>query len=411
MSILKSALFVDFDNIYLCLRQQDQRLADSFAEHPERWLQWLEDNVLMSGRGYRHRDFLVRKCYLNPTSFSRFRPYFIKSAFSVVDCPTLTSQGKNSADIHMVLDIMEALDKTNPSYDEFVIFSGDTDFRPVLIKLRENARLTTVLTVGSANLAYKAAASALILEERFIEEALSVDVAINMEMESGKGTPLPDDVEIRQRIAAFIVKMVRDSSTPTVIASIGDAIRRNFSDDRADDWFGEGRLKTFLASLALDGLEMSLAIPGYVYDPSKHTLPEKDAINPFRDQYPAIYDLAKQVHQLTETPLLPPETYATLFKELAAEVGENGYALTETSRNLRDRCVAKGAQVSRQHVSFVLVGLNRAKYVYKKDGSDKPEDLAKSFAENVYNMCLSAQMEMSEDQRKNFFAWLMSATV
>ncbi|MDD3311067.1 NYN domain-containing protein [Pseudodesulfovibrio sp.] len=409
MPIFKSALFVDFDNIYLSLKGQDQRLADSFAEHPDRWLQWLENNVLVRDRGMERREVLVRKCYLNPSSFSRFRPYFIKAAFSVVDCPTLTSQGKNSSDIHMVLDILETLDKENPTYDEFIIFSGDSDFRPVLIKLRENARLTTVLTVGGANLAYKAAATVLLGEERFIDEALGADVNADLELDLGAAEDEAEaaDEDIRKDIAELVLRMVRSASTPTVIATIGDAIRKRYPDRRSDDWFGAGRLKDFLSSLDLDGLEMSFAIPGYVYDPEKHALPEAEAAsNPFLEAHPDIFDLAKQVHQLTDTPLLSPETYAVLFRELASSINENGHGFTETSRRVRDRCVASGAAISRQQANFVIYGLYRCKYRFDKEAHSAKE-LAEAFAQNVYNMCLSAQMEMNEARRKLFFAWLL----
>lgn len=413
MTIFKSALFVDFDNVYTRLSEQDPRLGDSFAEHPDRWLQWLENNVLLRDRGMDRREVLVRKCYLNPSAFGRFRPYFIKAAFSVVDCPTLTAQGKNSSDIHMVLDILETLGRKDPAYDEFIIFSGDSDFRPVLIKLRESARLTTVLTVGSANLAYKAAATELLGEERFVDEALGADISADMALDrDGVGaTREAADEDVRKQIAELVIRMVRASETPTVIASIGDAIRRHYPDERSDDWFGAGRLKDFLGTLDLGGLRMSFVIPGYVYDPEKHAAPGQErADNPFRRLHPEMFDLAKQVHQLTEAPLLSPETYAVLYAELAAEVGEKGYSLTETSRNLRDRCVARGVRVSRQQVNFLLIGLSRNNYQYRKDGSDTPMAIARNFAENVYNMCLSAQMQLSEPQRKIFFSWLLPRT-
>ena len=55
------------------------------------------------------RRILIRRCYLNPQSFSNFRPYFIRSAFEVVDCPPLTARGKTSTDIHLVMDVLDTL--------------------------------------------------------------------------------------------------------------------------------------------------------------------------------------------------------------------------------------------------------------------------------------------------------------
>lgn len=403
MEPLKSALFIDFDNIYIRLQQQDQQLADIFARSPEKWLGWLEENAFKHGKLLGRRDVLVRKCYLNPMQFSDFRPFFIKSAFNVIDCPSLTYQGKNSADIHMVLDILDILKKNDPCYDEFIIFSGDADFTPVLIKLRESARLTTVLSVGAASVAYKAAASSIIGEDQFIDEAL--------QMERDMAADVLDDnalYQLKNKIASFLVEYVRSQPTPTVIAKVGDELRKNFSSQITDDWLGEGRLKDFLSSLDLDGLELSFKIPGYIYDPKKHSLPEEEKKSLFATNRPDIYALAERVHQLTDTPLLSPETYACLFKVLAAEVNANGYFLTETSKRLRDRCVAEGVPISRQHANFVLVGLNKVKFIFDQDGNNSAEALAKAFAHNVYSLCTSAQMELDEKRRKLFFRWLLS---
>jgi len=93
---LKSVLFVDFDNIYLGLRQLDEDAAEQFASNPAHWLKWLEEGMPgmtgpeeLQGRG---RDILIRQCYLNPRGFQQYRPYFTRSAFSVAGCPSLTSQ-------------------------------------------------------------------------------------------------------------------------------------------------------------------------------------------------------------------------------------------------------------------------------------------------------------------------------
>src|SRR5437660_3697096 len=173
----KSALYVDFDNIYISLWGEDPRAAAEFATAPERWLRWIEEgmaeNSAEAGAGGR-RDVLVRRCYLNPQSFRRFRAYFTRSGFSVIDCPPLTARNKNSADIVMVMDIIDALEhKTR--FDEFIIMSGDADFTPVLHRLRMHDRRTAVLASGSgAAAAYKAACDHLIREDVFIENGLRV---------------------------------------------------------------------------------------------------------------------------------------------------------------------------------------------------------------------------------------------
>ena len=148
---LKSALFVDFDNIYISLKNIDKDAAEKFATDPARWLGWFERGMpneeTEAAALTTTRKLLLRRCYINPVSFGKYRAYFTRCAFSIIDCPPLTQQGKNSTDIHMVMDILDTL-KHETHFDEFIILSGDTDFMPVLLRLRLYNRLTVILTAG-----------------------------------------------------------------------------------------------------------------------------------------------------------------------------------------------------------------------------------------------------------------------
>src|SRR5262249_41752584 len=102
-----------------------------------------------------------------------YRAYFTRCAFSVVDCPPMTGYGKNSTDIHMVMDILDAL-KHETRFDEFIILSGDSDFTPVLLRLRMHDRRTVILTSGPVAQAYKAAADLVVSAVAFIEDGLRI---------------------------------------------------------------------------------------------------------------------------------------------------------------------------------------------------------------------------------------------
>ncbi len=167
-----SALYVDFDNIYTRFLEVDPEAARAFGFAPYRWVRWIENHALriLYGEGVRRR-ILKRTCYLNPQCYQEFRNPFIRSAFQVVDCPPLTSRGKTSTDIHLVMDCMD--DLSHPThFDEFIILSGDADFTPLLIRLQEHARRTLVLSVGYSSPAYTSAASWRIREDWFIQQAL-----------------------------------------------------------------------------------------------------------------------------------------------------------------------------------------------------------------------------------------------
>lgn len=167
-----SALYIDFDNIYSRFLEQDGEAAKIFASMPQKWLRWLDTHalrILYNDRS--HRRILKRICYMNPLRYHEYRPAFIRNAFQVIDCPPLTSRGKTSADIRLVMDCLDDLNHAT-YYEEFIIFSGDADFTPLLIRLQEHARRTLILTVGSSSPAYTASAFWRIREDWFIRQAL-----------------------------------------------------------------------------------------------------------------------------------------------------------------------------------------------------------------------------------------------
>src|SRR4029079_13770 len=168
---VRTPLFVDFDNIYLGLQREDPSAAEQFATDPTRWLLWLQDRLPHQEEEGRQRKVLFRRCYLNPSQFGRFRPYFTRSAIEVIDCPPLTSGGKTSADIHMVMDILDTLGHAT-RFDEFILLSGDADFTPVLLRLSKHDRRSAILPIGPASVAYKAACDLLIDQDTFLEEAI-----------------------------------------------------------------------------------------------------------------------------------------------------------------------------------------------------------------------------------------------
>ncbi|WP_242481412.1 NYN domain-containing protein, partial [Rubrivivax gelatinosus] len=172
---MKSALFVDFDNVFSQLRQLQPDAAERFARHPSEWIGWLTSALALPDphEDGERRRLLVRRCYLNPNWYQTYRHAFLRAGFEIVDCPPVTSQGKTSTDIHMVLDIVDLL-QHETRCDEFIVFSADADFTPVLRKLRRYDRRTTVLAIGFPSAAYQASADLLIDERVFLRDALAL---------------------------------------------------------------------------------------------------------------------------------------------------------------------------------------------------------------------------------------------
>jgi hypothetical protein len=237
---LRSALFVDFDNIYLGLQREDPGAAEQFATDPGRWLLWLQDKLPTHNEDGRRRMILFRRCYLNPSQFGRFRPYFTRSAFEVVDCPPLTSGGKTSADIHMVMDLLDTLSHAT-RFDEFILLSGDADFTPVLLRLSKHDRRTAVLAIGPASVAYKAACDLLIDQDTFLEDAIGATPGQALRAASGPSATSAMS-ELLHRIADKIYE--RASASGELVATELPPIFREFPEFTAStNWLGFNSLR------------------------------------------------------------------------------------------------------------------------------------------------------------------------
>ena len=127
------ALFCDFENIALGAR--DARYA-SFD------VQLVLQKLLIKG------SIVVKKAYCDWDRYKEFKPAMHAAAFELIEIPHARQSGKNSADIRMVVDALD-LCYTKHHIDTFVIISGDSDFSPLVSKLRENAK--TVIGVGVKN--------------------------------------------------------------------------------------------------------------------------------------------------------------------------------------------------------------------------------------------------------------------
>jgi hypothetical protein len=249
---MRTALFVDFDNIYLGLQREDPVAAEQFATDPTRWLSWLQDKLEGTQEGTfqegnrRKRKILFRRCYLNPSQFGRFRPYFTRSAIEVVDCPPLTSGGKTSADIHMVMDILDTL--SHPTrFDEFILLSGDADFTPVLLRLSKHDRRSAVLAIGPASVAYKAACDLLIDQDTFLEEAIGATPGQATRAASGP-TATSMMGELLRRIADKVYE--RTSASGEMIATELPPIFREFPEfTSSTNWLGFNSLRNMATAV------------------------------------------------------------------------------------------------------------------------------------------------------------------
>jgi uncharacterized protein (TIGR00288 family) len=127
------ALFCDFENIALGVR--DARF-DKFD------ITRILERLLLKG------SIVVKKAYCDWERYKEFKPPMHYAGFELIEIPHVKQSGKNSADIRMVVDALD-LCYTKTHVDTFVIISGDSDFSPLVSKLRENNK--DVIGVGVKN--------------------------------------------------------------------------------------------------------------------------------------------------------------------------------------------------------------------------------------------------------------------
>jgi uncharacterized LabA/DUF88 family protein len=131
--ITNMALFCDFENIALGVRDAKYEKFD---------IGKVLERLLLKG------SIVVKKAYCDWDRYKTFKAPMHEASFELIEIPHVRQSGKNSADIRMVVDALD-LCYTKAHVETFVIISGDSDFSPLVSKLRENNKV--VIGVGVKN--------------------------------------------------------------------------------------------------------------------------------------------------------------------------------------------------------------------------------------------------------------------
>ena len=131
--VTNMALFCDFENIALGVRDANYEKFD---------IGKVLERLLLKG------SIVVKKAYCDWDRYKAFKASMHEASFELIEIPHVRQSGKNSADIRMVVDALD-LCYTKAHVETFVIISGDSDFSPLVSKLRENNKI--VIGVGVKN--------------------------------------------------------------------------------------------------------------------------------------------------------------------------------------------------------------------------------------------------------------------
>ncbi len=465
-------MFVDFDNVYSLLQRLDADAAKLFAEDPARWVTELTSGTDQDGAFTRR--FLVQKCYLNPAPYSRYRPNFTRAGFQVVDCPSLTQQGKSSADINLVLDAMDALASTT-RFDEFVFLSADADFTPLVIRCRAADRQVTIVTPGPAAAAYRAVADTVLSADMFIGLLTGSDAATILDSPapgtSGSpspatpgtpttsdtpgtsGSPAPDasgpaataaaiptasaepapatppvapaTPPVRSEVpVAAVHHLVRSADRPVALAAAAAEALRADPTLRERGWDGAGTFAAWLQRSVTD-LAVDTRKPGYVWDPARFQ--ESDLPQPAADEQQIAATAAgalaagsdQRVPGLTElqrrvVALTETPGLAQAGYRCLLEQLDFDLALHPFSRNETSKRV-------RDACAKVDVPIGRAAINFVinglllagagLDGEPSAEELAAVWTDNVLGLCRGARIELSAADVAEITEWVSGGLV
>ncbi len=168
------ALFIDFENLALGIKQSP---AHKFN------IQLVLERLLEKGR------IIVKKAYCDWTRYRDYRQQFHEAAIELIEIPKKNISGKNSADIRMVVDVMD-LATSKDHIDTFALVTGDSDFSPLVSKLKENNK--TVIGCG-----IKAASSELLIDN--CDEFIFYDDLVRQQSQVVEPPPGTRDSEVGKK--------------------------------------------------------------------------------------------------------------------------------------------------------------------------------------------------------------------
>ena len=293
-----SAIFVDYDNIYMSLKRKNDEAAKRFAKLSQDWLKGIETGSLITPTngvlGNAKRRIVMNRCYGNPvprrnthdnstdmSSFPFIRHHFLRAGCEVVDCPPLTAQLKNSSDIRMVMDVRDYL--THDTYfDEFIILSGDADFTPVLQRLRQHARRTVIYCNEYTAQPYTAICDGEVREADLIALLLAQEPAVTSTANEAQqiarpaSSPAmaPSVPNVRHEIIAEVISSVRLAASPVPLEALADRALRVLGHEKTvnTSWAGAGSFRELLRQSLPSEIQLTDQPPYFAYDPKRHSM-------------------------------------------------------------------------------------------------------------------------------------------
>ncbi len=444
-----TALFIDFDNIYISLLSRDRFAATHFATNPVAWTAALLEGGLSTSAintaGIKpQRRMVIARVYGNPvlknrdkSSFAYVRNHFMHAGYEVIDCPPLTNQLKNGSDIRMVLDMRDLIEH-DPKIDEFVIMSGDSDFVPILLRLRSHDRRTMIYGGLQTSRSYTSLADEIITEDAlvaFLHESAGSRAPITG-YAAGNGKKADPLAEARAEIIAEVAKIVEASDKPVPMEILATSVRNAVGLKRTIDtkWAGHGQFSVLLAQALSEEFVLSEKAPFMVWHKKLHNRPQtaspaqagsdsapdrkngndtgiapaKEGAAKMEDARQApLKSVIDNILQVADIPALSARYYQRLFQLLSEEIRENGFVFSKTASQTAERGSKIKLPVDPAHVQAILDRIRRHGHWFSKE--DSAIVLARTFRDSVISQCVESGVKFTGPQLDLIDGWFIPA--
>ena len=198
------AIFIDFENIALGLRGRKDQTFD---------VRKVLERLLEKGK------IIVKRAYADWSRFSTYTRKFHEAAIELIEIPKRSTSGKNSADIRLCVDAMD-LCYAKEHIDTFVIVSGDSDFSPLVSKLRENGkRLIGLGLRGSTSSLLVSNCDEFIYYESLVEPEKDLHPKLADAMSE-------DKADVLKLVANTVTALLREGRDPIQASLVKDTIKR-----------------------------------------------------------------------------------------------------------------------------------------------------------------------------------------
>jgi len=225
----KQALFIDFENVALGLKNSKHKAFDI---------------TLVLKRLVEKGKIMVKRAYADWQQYAEYKRPFHEAAIELIDIPQKKYSGKNSADIRLVVDAMDIC-HGKEHLDTFVIVSGDSDFSPLVSKLRENDKY--VIGMGVKN-----SSSELLMEN--CDEFIYYEDLLRATKKAAPTQHLPEkQAEVFSRLTDAIQALQRENKEVLWGSMVKQTIKRK-RPDFDEGYYGYSTFSKLLEDAAKHGI-------------------------------------------------------------------------------------------------------------------------------------------------------------